>query len=441
MEVTKESLQEGAQNAKRLVSEGKYNEAEVIISNVMRQALDFYNDSMAYELAEYYYFYGCVLVQKITATQDVFGQRVRDAENQALGQEEEEEDSDGTVDGSNFEEHKIDDIQQPAQAQDEEDEDDFKVAWESLEVAWTIIDKRVEQNIATVDDLKKLAKIATVLAELVQWEDKFDQAQEYYGKALKLRLQTEDVNNSRELAELYFLMGITTLNQAMEGKEQEALDSFYKSAQILENCLCSRLNTPVFEVVPQEKYERNHLVMQENDAEDIKELKDVIQQLYLKIEDVQENKKLIQSEEYKKLKEEVINIQKQKEEQTTFNKVSDQNIPVQQLGVFGNAAKKQSAPQNAPQIIQQTAPINAPLNAPQTGFQQSNQGQENPIRDIFGLQSLKQNQNVPPPQVSTLNSQPDKQPESQNGPLKQVREIDDKQFDISYLIQKKPKLD
>lgn len=121
---------------------------------------------------QFYYLYGCILVSKLSEQQDVFGQRVREAENQALGPEEQtEEESDATE-----EEEKAQERNNQGQAEAApqvpqallEELDDFRVAWENLEAARVILEKNLQQGGDFEDQqaMRNLAKVLVKLAEL-----------------------------------------------------------------------------------------------------------------------------------------------------------------------------------------------------------------------------------------------------------------------------------
>ncbi|CAK88713.1 unnamed protein product (macronuclear) [Paramecium tetraurelia] len=346
-----ETINQQARKAKELFNEGKHNEAEVMMQGVMQQALAYYKDELAVEMAEYYYMYGTIIVLKLSEQQDVFGQRTREAENNALGVQDPEDtqsenEGEQIEDGDIEEEHKV---QENKPHENIEDLDDFHIAWENLEVARVILEKEVQsqkdKGVQEFKYMRNLAKVYIKLAELDQWRDKFDDAQENLQKSLQLRLQCENQEISRDIAETYFFLGNVTLYNYKEGKEEEALGFYLKALQILENHLCKLQNKEQKQITLQDAYEREHLKISFLDNEDTKELKQVLSMLYDKVEDTNIAWKEIQTEEWKRAREEMLNkaqlIEQQQVQQQQFTQQPIQEErQIIQLGNFGNARRR-----------------------------------------------------------------------------------------------------
>ncbi|CAD8100636.1 unnamed protein product [Paramecium sonneborni] len=355
-----ETINQQARKAKELFNEGKHNEAELMMQGVMQQALNYYKDELAVEMAEYYFMYGTIIVLKVSEHQEVFGQRTREAENNVLGVQDSEDtqsDNEGEQieDGNIEEEHKV---QENKVNQNIEDLDDFHIAWENLEVARVILEKEIQnqkdRGVQEFKYMRNLAKVYIKLAELDQYRDKFDDAQENFQKSLQLRLQCENPEISRDIAETYFFLGNVTLYNYKEGKEEEALTFYLKALQILENHLCKLQNQEFKQIIHQDTYDREHLKLSFLDNDEIKELKQVLSMLYDKIEDTNIAQKEIQTEEWKKAREEMLNkaqiIQQQQVQQQQFTQQPIQEErQIIQLGNFGNARRRLEVVQQQPQ--------------------------------------------------------------------------------------------
>lgn len=69
---------------RKLLEDNKIGEAAVEMQDIRSKALSIYQDELAYEMAEYYYLMGYVLVSKIETSQELFGQTVQQAEEKIL---------------------------------------------------------------------------------------------------------------------------------------------------------------------------------------------------------------------------------------------------------------------------------------------------------------------------------------------------------------------
>jgi hypothetical protein len=76
---------------------------------------------------------------------------------------------------------------------------------------------------------KHLARVHLRKAELEQWRDNFLEALIEHKAALELRLQVEDLEKSRDVAESYFLIGNTELYNNAPDCDVKAMKC-YKSA-------------------------------------------------------------------------------------------------------------------------------------------------------------------------------------------------------------------
>ena len=221
------------QEGKRLAKEKKYDDSIVHFSNVIKQAISaFNNDELHPELARLYYEYGNILLQKIELTSDVFGEevgqttgkkdeRTSSAAGKAAAESGKEEQMMKTA-GDNDEEEGDDDgdaeIEEQAtpitggpQPPKEEEVEDLQLAWENMELSRNITTKaltNVKNDEETAKNLQKnLMNIHIRLGDLQCWKENFVEALQEYLRALEHGSKAYDRLYSREIAEVYFLMG------------------------------------------------------------------------------------------------------------------------------------------------------------------------------------------------------------------------------------------
>lgn len=86
------------------------------------------------------------------------------------------------------------------------DPDVIQSAWENLEAARHILQKRVDEGKYGVEEkaslLNRLATVYVRLGECETWQDKFAEACEMYERALAIRKDIEDPARSRPVAEM-----------------------------------------------------------------------------------------------------------------------------------------------------------------------------------------------------------------------------------------------
>ena len=122
-----------------------------------------------------------------------------------------------------------------------------------MEVARAIIEKHLSHLQTSTPNLQKpitytkknLSSIIVRLGDLECQKEEFPNALKLFQQVLELRKQTENVKTSRNLAEVYFLIGNTYLYQAKSEAEENALENYYKAKEILENNLRMFLNVDV----------------------------------------------------------------------------------------------------------------------------------------------------------------------------------------------------
>lgn len=86
-----------------------------------------------------------------------------------------------------------------------------QVAWENLEVARVVTEKRCEEIVRAPEfekaELEKLmrqrARVHIRLGDLECWKENFEEGLGEYRKALELRMKFEDPRMSRDISEMY----------------------------------------------------------------------------------------------------------------------------------------------------------------------------------------------------------------------------------------------
>ena len=212
------------------------------------------------------------------------------------------------------------------------DPESIKTAWENLETARHILQKRVEDPSAGEEERKvlinKLALVYIRIGDCECWQDKFGEAIEAYNHSLTLRQQIENPSNSRGIAEVYFMIANTL--SYMSDTQGKPMEYYLRATEILQNILYEKYEKMGIEVV----IPRERLVEERSgDDEHIKEIKEILKDLALRIEDA----KLEESE-----REQYLAAKKKEEQETTqalnaFGKpiMESEENKVKNLGFFG----------------------------------------------------------------------------------------------------------
>ena len=85
--------------------------------------------------------------------------------------------------------------------------------------------------------LKKIAFCHLRIGDCECWQDKFTEALNEYYQSLELRKEFDDVQFSRDLAEIYFLIGNTIIYENKDGCHMDAVKNYKLSIDILERNL------------------------------------------------------------------------------------------------------------------------------------------------------------------------------------------------------------
>jgi tetratricopeptide (TPR) repeat protein len=85
--------------------------------------------------------------------------------------------------------------------------------------------------------LKKIAFCHLRIGDCECWQDKFTEALNEYYQSLELRKEFDDIEYSRDLAEIYFLIGNTIIYENKDGCHMDAVKNYKLSIDILERNL------------------------------------------------------------------------------------------------------------------------------------------------------------------------------------------------------------
>lgn len=219
------------------------------------------------------------------------------------------------------------------------DQESIQSAWENLETARHILQKRLDEG-ALGDEEKKavLSKLAIIYSRMGDcecWQDKFKEAIEAYQHSLMLREEFEDPNTSRPIAETYFMIGNAMVYESVRPPGCSPIDYYLKAAKILENNLLEKYEKAGIEVIidPSELVKKQLIVDRAADDAAIKDIKGILIELYQRIEDAKLEEKIKAEYEAVKKRQEEEN----KQALNAFGKPIEETgeKKVKNLGVFG----------------------------------------------------------------------------------------------------------
>lgn len=245
------------------------------------------NNKLHIDLVKFYVEQADILIKKILSNEDLLNNQVKISNNINSKYNDNEEESE-------------DDL---------EEYEDSDIAFDSLFTAQKIVQTKIEEyekstNSGNVNKLYQiLADIFLSFSDLEIANSNFDKAINYLKKALDIRFKCEN-KFSRTIAEIYYQMGL-----CYDFDSQKNLDSFYKAKIILEYHLDKQIqnskikdfynekNIIFFNKEEEEfissKYENiklesikinmKNIEPLEDDNEDIKELKLIIKEVYIKV--------------------------------------------------------------------------------------------------------------------------------------------------------------
>lgn len=408
---TEKDLDERVKKAVKMVNTNQVEEAIVILEETLQIAENKFK-SNTFLIANYHFELGNALLTKIENSRDVFGDAIKISEQETQAQAEAEkkgndkpapeEATNQTGEGTTAtskdlvtiadetngprdsdeepeeadqpepekpEEHKevegtqeITTNKENPDEKEEADVDDLQVGWEHLEVARLELEKlmtstdpfdpnltlkQIEENTKII---RKLSDVMIRLGDANCSSDKFDEALQDYEKCLKLRNFTEDKFTSRDLAEIYYLMGNAKSYKNSLQFDEEALVEYNKARLILENLLFKMMGNTTFkdpedpknfEIVMSSEFLKPNMF--ENTKQ--KEVKEILIDLYNKIEDTKS-----QISERAKVDQEFQKAKKAAEDaaaENTFAKPvlsattnPNEKPKIVHLGTLGNAKKR-----------------------------------------------------------------------------------------------------
>lgn len=211
--------------------------------------------------------------------------------------------------------------------QDEDELEDIQVAWENIETAKTIIVKYLneQQNLNKQDEsifLKKLAHCYIRLGDCENRKEAFESGLQEYLNSLKTLKLVEDMQRSRFIAEVYFLIGNTYLYRFEKGDIKLALENYINSLEII------KLN--IADIKDLTDYESVALRT---------ELQDISYNLEQKVEELEDEIATTAEDDLDKEKIKAIAGNKQEFPKSLF----DTSQKVNKIGTFG---KKREIPEN-----------------------------------------------------------------------------------------------
>eukprot|EP01022_Parablepharisma_sp_SALTPOND_P016974 TRINITY_DN2614_c0_g1_i3.p3 TRINITY_DN2614_c0_g1~~TRINITY_DN2614_c0_g1_i3.p3 ORF type:complete len:626 (+),score=82.21 TRINITY_DN2614_c0_g1_i3:14421-16298(+) len=353
----------------KMINLGKYEEAIGKMSEALQLAIAQTGSELEYSLAKYYYAYGDSIIAKLSNSTEIFGDAIQEAIDKKGGElveeskayPEEDEKAPQEDSKEKFEEEKVEpqiheEEKVPANPPaGEEPAEDIQIAWESMETARVICEKKLSELSAQKDSVeykeaaKTLARIYMSIGEILAMQEREEDALAEFKKALDLRVETEG-KNSRELAETYFTIGSTTLH--FKGKEREAIENLFNAVHIIESCLCELIGLPHAKNVEEHKagemdFVKNDLVkVNPMDSKEVKELKEVLMGVYARViltlskHKLQVEDAVLQEKELPELKKVLETEQAEKPKEEGFDKQMFPEDKVQDLGVLGRGKKR-----------------------------------------------------------------------------------------------------
>lgn len=227
-------------------------------------------------------------------------------------------------------------------------------AWENLETARHILQKRLDEGVLGDEEkkavLNKLAIIYSRIGDCECWQDKFKEAVEAYQHCLLLREQFENSTTSRPIAETYFMIGNAMVYEKNRPPGCSPVDYYSKAATILENILMEKYEKAGVEVVIDQTQliKRQLLTSRPSDDAAMMDIKGILGDLYQRIEDTKLEEQIKKEYEAVKKRQEEEN----KQALNAFGKPIEEteDKKVKNLGIFGKRfinSRQKSCPSRA----------------------------------------------------------------------------------------------
>lgn len=244
-----QTMEENVELAKRAFALKKYEQAVQHYATALEQLTSLHGEDSP-EAADLYFAYGKALLENAISQTSVLG---KDQTDQALPEEEADSKSgaflsfsgdaedDEPVDlfslaAKRAEEDEEDEDEEDGEGDDGEPEDDFNAAWEVLDLARALYEKRQEES----DDVKlKLAETFLLLGDVSLETEKFDQAITDYSAGLDLKIELLP-QSSRQIAEIHYKLCIVL--DMSSGRLSEAIEHAEKALASVEARLAELRN-------------------------------------------------------------------------------------------------------------------------------------------------------------------------------------------------------
>ncbi|KAI7907562.1 uncharacterized protein BX663DRAFT_533892 [Cokeromyces recurvatus] len=274
--------------AKTLIEEGKaaydskYYDESVSRLGEACQLLDEVNGDLAPENGDAYFLYGKALLQLAIQQNSVLGQSAQASaskvEEQLAVTKEQEVESKNPL----FQLNAIPDFSSNVEDDDDDDddeegagenaEDDFETAWDILDVARIIFEKSEDKETKL-----KLADVHLYLGDVSLETEKFNEALVDYEKAIEIK-QSILKDDNRELAEAHYKYALA-LEFSTE-KSDQAVPELKKAVNVLKKRL------EFLESDENIKGKGKEMDLSQEASSEIKEIKELIPDIELKIEEL-----------------------------------------------------------------------------------------------------------------------------------------------------------
>ncbi|KAI9473926.1 MAG: hypothetical protein EXX96DRAFT_621554 [Benjaminiella poitrasii] len=275
--------------AKTLIEEGKvaydnkYYDESVSRLGEACQLLDEANGDLDPANGDAYFMYGKALLQLAIQQNNVLGQSAQASaskveEQQEIAKEQEVESKNplfqlnAVPDFSNTAEEENDEEEE--EGDDENAEDDFESAWDILDVARVIFEKGEDKETKL-----KLADVHLCLGDVSLETEKFNEALVDYEKAIEIK-QSVLEDNDRELAEAHYKYALA-LEFSTE-KSDQAVPELKKAVEVLKK----RLEALESNENSKGKGKGKETDLSKGASDEIKEIKEIIPDIELKIEEL-----------------------------------------------------------------------------------------------------------------------------------------------------------
>ncbi|EGR28451.1 hypothetical protein IMG5_174900 [Ichthyophthirius multifiliis] len=231
----------------------KFDESLNQLAEILESACLYFQDEKHPKLGKFYFIYGNTLLQRLEHNTEILNnpkeksksksdQKFKINENSIIKETSEVEEENNDNDDQNSKEEESNNNEEIAnkieclnikENQNQEQVDDIQLVWENLELSKYIYMNQEQSN----DVQSKLVEIHIRLAEFEAWRDQYENSVQEYRKALYLAKEIEEENFSRRISCIYFQLGNALLYENKNLCEEQALQYYLKSVEILNNIL------------------------------------------------------------------------------------------------------------------------------------------------------------------------------------------------------------